>query len=109
VHKTGLIDSTLVICMGEFGRTPKINAEAGRDHWPATQVFAMGGGGIKTGLVIGDTNERSEYPTERPVSVQDFGATVYQALGISPDVEYPSTEGRPTKILSGGVPISELI
>jgi len=109
VHKTGLIDSTLVICMGEFGRTPKINAEAGRDHWPATQVFALGGGGIKTGLVIGDTNERSEYPTERPISVQDFSATVYHALGISPDAEYPSNEGRPTKILSGGVPISELI
>jgi len=109
VHNTGLIDSTLVICMGEFGRTPKINAEAGRDHWPATQVFAMGGGGIRTGLVIGDTNERSEYPTERPISVQDFCATVYHALGIPPDTEYPSTEGRPTKLLADGVPVSELI
>jgi hypothetical protein len=109
VHDRGLIDSTLVICMGEFGRTPKINAEAGRDHWPATQVFALGGGGVKTGLVVGATNDRSEYPTERPVSVQDFSATVYRALGISPDLVYPSNENRPTKVLPGGEPISELI
>ncbi len=108
VHDRGLMDSTLVICMGEFGRTPKINAEAGRDHWPATQVFALGGAGVKTGLVVGATNERSEYPTERPVSVQDFSATVYSALGISPDLVYPN-ENRPTTVLTGGEPISELI
>jgi len=109
VHDRGLMDSTLVICMGEFGRTPKINAEAGRDHWPATQVFALGGGGIKTGVVVGATNERSEYPTERPLSVQDFSTTVYRALGISPDLVYPSNENRPMKVLAGGEPISELI
>jgi uncharacterized protein (DUF1501 family) len=109
VQDRGMMDSTLIICMGEFGRTPKINAEAGRDHWPATQVFAMGGGGIKTGLVIGDTNERSEYPTDRPLSVQDFGATVYHALGIAPSLEYVSTESRPIKVLAGGEPISEII
>lgn len=109
MHQRGLMDSTLVICMGEFGRTPKINAEAGRDHWPATQVFALGGGGIKTGMIVGATNERSEYPTERPVSVQDFNATVYRVLGVSPDLEYPSNEGRPTKVLTGGEPIAELI
>ena len=109
VQDRGLMESTLIICMGEFGRTPKINAEAGRDHWPATQVFAMGGGGIKTGLVIGDTNERSEYPTDRPLSVQDFGATVYHALGIAPSLEYVSTESRPIKVLAGGEPISEIV
>ena len=108
-HDRGLTDSTLIICMGEFGRTPKINAEAGRDHWPATQVFALGGGGVKQGVVVGATNERSEYPTERPLSVQDFSATVYRALGISPDLVYPSNENRPTKVLTGGEPISELI
>ncbi|MBM3728375.1 MAG: DUF1501 domain-containing protein [Acidobacteria bacterium] len=108
-HDRGLVDSTLIVCMGEFGRTPKINAEAGRDHWPATQVFALGGGGVKTGVVVGATNERSEYPTERPVSVQDFSATVYRSLGISPDLSYPSTDNRPTKVLAGGEAISELI
>jgi hypothetical protein len=108
-HDRGLMESTLIICMGEFGRTPKINAEAGRDHWPATQVFALGGGGIKTGVVVGATNERSEYPTERPLSVQDFSATVYKALGISPDLMYPSSESRPVKVLTGGEPITELI
>jgi hypothetical protein len=100
-HDRGLTDSTLIICMGEFGRTPKINAEAGRDHWPATQVFALGGGGIKTGVVVGATNERSEYPTERPLSVQDFSATVYGALGISPDLAYPSNENRPPRFSPG--------
>jgi hypothetical protein len=108
-HDRGLVDSTLIVCMGEFGRTPKINAEAGRDHWPATQVFALGGGGVKTGVVVGATNDRSEYPTERPVSVQDFSATVYRSLGISPDRSYPSTDNRPTRVLAGGEAISELI
>jgi uncharacterized protein (DUF1501 family) len=95
--------------MGEFGRTPKINAEAGRDHWPATQVFAMGGGGIKTGVIVGETSDRSEYPTERPVSVQDFGATVYHALGIPTNLEYLSSENRPIAVLQSGEPIAELI
>lgn len=108
-HDRGLMSSTLIICMGEFGRTPKINAEAGRDHWPATQVFAMSGGGVKAGIVVGATNDRSEYPTERPVSVQDFTATVYRSLGISPELIYPSTESRPIKVLTGGEPISELL
>jgi hypothetical protein len=105
----GMLDSTLVICMGEFGRTPKINAEAGRDHWPATQVFAMGGGGIKTGVVVGETSDRSDYPTERPVSVKDFCATVYHALGIPTTLEYLSSENRPIAVLNEGEPIAELI
>jgi uncharacterized protein (DUF1501 family) len=109
LEQRGMTDSTLVICTSEFGRTPKINAEAGRDHWPATQVFTMGGGGIRTGVVVGETSERSEYPTERPLSVQDFCATVYHALGIPPTLEYVSTENRPFRVLAGGEPIAELI
>ena len=109
LHVRGMLDSTLVICMSEFGRTPKINAEAGRDHWPATQVFTLGGGGIKTGLMIGETSERSEYPTERPLSVQDFSATVYHALGIPLDLEYKTQDGRPVSVVKDGQPIAELI
>ncbi len=106
----GMLDSTLVVCMGEFGRTPKINAEAGRDHWPSTQVVAIGGGGIKRGLIVGATNARSEYPIERPLSVQDLGATIYHALGIPASLEYTSTvSNRPIKVLDSGEPIAELI
>jgi hypothetical protein len=109
LHDRGLSDSTLVICIGEFGRTPKINSEAGRDHWPATQAFTIGGGGIKTGLVIGETNERCEYPTERPVSVQDLSATTLRALGIPLEAEYRTTENRPVTVVKGGEPIAELL
>ena len=105
----GLTDSTLVICMGEFGRTPKINPQAGRDHWPATQAFTLGGGGIKTGVILGETSGRSEFPAERPLSVQDFGATVYHALGIPMTLEYRTSEDRPIVVLKGGEPIAELI
>jgi hypothetical protein len=105
----GMTDSTLLLCLGEFGRTPKINSEAGRDHWPATQVVAMGGGGVKRGVVLGETNERSEYPTERPVSVQDFCATTLQALGIPLNLEYRSGENRPITVVKGGEPIADLL
>lgn len=105
----GMTDSTLLLCLSEFGRTPKINSEAGRDHWPATQVVAMGGGGVKRGVVLGETNERSEYPTERPVSVQDFSATTLRALGIPLNLEYRSAENRPITVVKGGDPIADLL
>jgi hypothetical protein len=105
----GMTESTLLLCLGEFGRTPKINSEAGRDHWPATQVVAMGGGGVKRGVVLGETNERSEYPTERPVSVQDFCATTLHALGIPLNLEYRSAENRPITVVKGGDPIADLL
>jgi len=105
----GIADSTMVICASEFGRTPKINSEAGRDHWPATQVIALGGGGIKRGVIVGETNERSEYPTERPVTVQDFCATTLQALGIPLNLEYRTAENRPITVVKGGEPITDLL
>jgi hypothetical protein len=105
----GMTDSTMLLCLGEFGRTPKINSEAGRDHWPATQVVAMGGGGIKRGVILGETNERSEYPTERPVTVQDFCATTLHALGIPLGLEYRSAENRPITVVKGGEPIADLL
>jgi hypothetical protein len=109
LNDRGMLESTLVLCLGEFGRTPKINAEAGRDHWPSTQVVCLGGGGVKTGMVVGETNDRSEYPIERPLSVQDFGATIYHAMGISTLIEYRTPDNRPIKVLNGGEPIRELI
>jgi len=72
-------------------------------------VIAMGGGGIKRGVIVGETNERSEYPTERPVTVQDFCATTLHALGIPLNVEYRSAENRPITVVKGGEPIADLL
>ena len=103
----GLLDSTLVLALGEFGRTPKINHSAGRDHWPGAFSIAVGGAGVPGGQVIGATDERGAYPSERPISIEDLGATVYRKLGIDASHEYHAV-GRPVKINDGGTPISEL-
>ena len=103
----GLLDSTLVLALGEFGRTPKINHSAGRDHWPGAFSIAAAGAGVPGGQVIGATDENGAYPTDRPVSIEDLGATLYKKLGIDVAHEY-HTVGRPVKINDGGTPIPEL-
>jgi uncharacterized protein (DUF1501 family) len=103
----GLLDSTLVLALGEFGRTPKINHSAGRDHWPGAFSIAVAGAGVPGGQVIGATDENGAYPTDRPVSIEDLGATLYKKLGIDFAHEY-HTVGRPVKINDGGTPIPEL-
>jgi uncharacterized protein (DUF1501 family) len=105
----GMLDTTLVICMGEFGRTPKVNSSAGRDHWSEAMTVTMGGGGVKTGIVVGETNERSERPKERPIKVEDVAATIYKSLGVDCEKEYMSPENRPLKINYDGTPVHELI
>jgi uncharacterized protein (DUF1501 family) len=110
----GLLDSTLVIAMGEFGRTPTINANLGRDHWPNCWSLALAGGGIKTGQVIGVSDERGYNVAERVVSMGDLYATIYQALGIDWKKEYMSPIGRPVKIANSledktGSPVKELL
>ncbi|MCS6776504.1 MAG: DUF1501 domain-containing protein [Chloroherpetonaceae bacterium] len=109
LHDRGLLESTMVVCMGEFGRTPIVNAAAGRDHWPGAISVCMGGGGVKTGIVVGSTNDRAEYPKERPLRVEDVAATIYRALGIDYEKEYISPEDRPIKINYDGSPIKELV
>ena len=103
----GLLDSTLVLALGEFGRTPKINHSAGRDHWPGVFSIALAGAGIPGGQVIGASDAMGAYPTDRPVSIEDLGATLYKKLGIDYTHEY-HTVGRPVKINDGGEPIREL-
>jgi len=103
----GLLDTTLVLGIGEFGRTPKINHSAGRDHWPGVFSIAVAGAGVPGGQVIGASDERAAEPAERPVSIEDLGATVYKKLGIDSAREY-HTNGRPVKINDGGTPIPEL-
>jgi hypothetical protein len=103
----GLLDSTLVLAIGEFGRTPHINHSAGRDHWPGVFSIAVAGAGIPPGQVIGSSDAQGGAPKERPISIEDLGATVYRKLGIAVHKEYHSN-GRPVKMNDGGTPIREL-
>lgn len=105
----GLLDSTLVIVMGEMGRSPKVNAKAGRDHWPQCGFCLMAGGGVKSGMVFGATDKHAAYPTRDPVSPGDVVATIYQLLGIDPHTTVPDLSGRPTHIAHGGQPIWDVI
>ena len=104
-----MLDSTLVVWMGEFGRTPKVNSSAGRDHWPNGMSICMGGGGVKTGICVGSTNERAENPKDRPLRVEDVAATIYKSLGVDYEKEYVTPENRPVKINYDGEPIAELL
>ncbi len=104
----GMLDSTLVVWMGEFGRTPKVNSSAGRDHWPNVMSVNMGGGGIKTGMTLGTSNERGELPKDRPIRVEDVAATIYRALGVDSEKEFLNAEKRPLKINYDGEVLHEL-
>lgn len=106
----GLLESTLVIWMGEFGRTPVINPQAGRDHFPNAWSVALGGAGIKGGQAIGDTGKDGMEVKDRPVSVADLYATILSALGVSTSLENETPEGRPiTAVDNGGSAIKELL
>lgn len=109
LDQRGLLDSTLVIVMGEMGRTPRINAKAGRDHWPQCGFVLMAGGGTKRGFLLGKTDADAAYPIERPVSSGDLAATIYQLLGIDPELTVPDLTGRPIPIAHGGEPVREVI
>ena len=104
----GLLDKTLVIWMGEFGRTPRINLTAGRDHFPACFNVAFAGAGVKGGQVIGATNPLGTEVAERPVTVPDLFCTFCQALGIDPRKENQSDVGRPLKIVEHGHVVKEV-
>ncbi|MAR12842.1 MAG: hypothetical protein CL681_23115 [Blastopirellula sp.] len=108
----GMLDNTLVITAGEFGRTPRLNTDSrgpGRDHWSRAFSLTLGGGGIKTGLVLGATDKHAAEITERPVSVEDYAATVYHALGMNPRKTYLTLDGRPTESLPAGNVLAELV
>jgi hypothetical protein len=105
----GLLDSTLVVWMSDFGRTPKINGNAGRDHWPQCYSMVLAGGGIRGGQVVGESDEKGAYPRARPLTPADVHATVYAALGYDPHrISYKTLDGRPV-LLSEGKPIAELL
>lgn len=102
LDRRGLLADTLVVAAGEFGRTPRINKFAGRDHWPDAGSILLAGGGIKGGTVIGATDRKGERPTEAPVSPNDLGAIIYQALGINPETVINDANDRPHALLPGG-------
>jgi hypothetical protein len=97
----GLLDQTLVAAAGEFGRTPKINKDGGRDHWGACQSALLAGGGIRGGQVYGASDKQAAYVKDNPVSPPDFLATIYHALGIDPEAEMRDRDGRPYRICDG--------
>lgn len=108
LKQRGMLDRTLVIWMGEFGRTPRINARTGRDHFPRAFNVALAGGGIKGGQVIGETTRDGTTVKERPVRVPDLFCTFCDALKVNPRLENLSSEGRPLKIVDGGNAVKEL-
>jgi uncharacterized protein (DUF1501 family) len=109
LKQRGMLEKTLVIWMGEFGRTPRINARAGRDHYPRAFNIALAGGGVRGDQVIGKTDDGGVDVTERPVTVNDLFRTVYTALGIDADHENMSRIGRPIKLVDGGEVVRELL
>lgn len=109
LHERGLLEETLVIVMGEFGRTPKINTSAGRDHWPRVFSVLLAGGGVRGGQVVGASDARGESPGERPVTPADLACTVYTLLGIDPTTEFHTPDGRPVRVNAGGKMVAELL
>src|SRR5262245_21506414 len=109
VAARGLDDDILLVITGEFGRTPKLNRDGGRDHWAPLSTLALAGGGLKMGHVVGESTERAEAPKTRPVSPQDLMATVFHVLGVPAELQYTDPAGRPVAMLDGGKPIAELL
>ncbi len=108
MHLRGLLADTLVLCFGEFGRTPKLNKDAGRDHWGPAASLLFAGAGVRGGQVIGATDKQGAYVTRRPVAPADVACTVYEALGIDPRKQLMTPDGRPVEILDGGETVKEL-
>jgi hypothetical protein len=105
----GLLDSTLVCLASEFGRTPKINGTAGRDHWPKVFNILMAGGGLKRGLAWGTSDATASEPDQDPLTVEDWATTVYHMLGIVADKELMAPGNRPIEIVDGGKVLKDLL
>jgi len=108
LDERGLLADTLVVALGEFGRTPKINKDAGRDHWPGAMSVVMAGAGVPRGRIVGATDSHGAAPSERRLTVEHLMCSLFAKLGIDPHKELITPEGRPVAIVNGGEPISEL-
>ncbi len=109
LDRTGLLDRTIVMVSSEFGRTPKINKDGGRDHWPKVFSIALAGGGIKKGFVFGASNSTATEPERDPLGPEDLATTLYHQLGIVADKELMAPGGRPIEIVDGGKVRNELL
>jgi len=109
LDQRGLLESTLVVMMGEMGRTPKVNKDAGRDHWSMAQSVLFAGGGTKPGIVIGATNKAATAPTADPVGVEDILRTIFHQMGVDSTKTYMTPLGRPVPIVNGGRVIRDLV
>ena len=108
-YQRGLLDSTLVMVTTEFGRTPKINGNAGRDHWPKVFSIVMAGGGIKRGSVFGSSDSTASEPQDDPLSVDDWSTTIYTLLGVDPKKQLLAPGSRPIRVVDGGDVKKELL
>jgi hypothetical protein len=108
LDQRGLLASTLVLAWGEFGRTPRVNADAGRDHYPNVFSAALAGGPIQGGRVVGESDAKGAFPRANPKTPQDVLATLYSHLGVDPHQQYVNNAGRPISVLPSGKPIAEL-
>jgi uncharacterized protein (DUF1501 family) len=109
LKERGLLENTMVVLATEFGRTVKINDDGGRDHWPKAFSVMMAGGGVKGGIIHGETDERGSEPVLDPVSPADFAATMYTQLGIDPMKELMSAGDRPIELVRDGAPVTQLV
>ena len=107
LHQRGLLESTLVVAMGEFGRTPQLNPRGGRDHWPGVWSVLFAGAGIKGGQVVGASDRTASEPRDRPTSPAEVAATVYRGLGLDLGARLPGPEDRPMP-LTEAKPVEEL-
>jgi hypothetical protein len=109
LHLRGMEKDVVVIVWGEFGRSPRINKDAGRDHWLPAMSAVIAGGGLKMGQVIGSTDARGEYPKDRPYKVSNVLSTIYRTIGIDPALTFPNGSGRPMYLLDDREPVTELL
>jgi hypothetical protein len=109
VNQRGLADDILLVITGEFGRTPRINGSAGRDHWAPLSTLALAGGGLRMGQAVGESTAKAETPRTSPIRPQDLMATVFHVLGLPRDLHYNDPSGRPTPMIDGGRAIAELV
>jgi Protein of unknown function (DUF1501) len=109
VAQRGMTDDILLVITGEFGRTPRVNGSAGRDHWAPLSTLALSGGGLRMGQVVGESNARAEVPKSTPITPQDLMATVFHVLGVPQNLHYNDPTGRPTPMVNGGRAIRELV
>ena len=108
LHRRGRLETTLVIAAGEFGRSPRLNASGGRDHWPGVWSVVLAGGGVKGGQVWGASDAHATVPADRPVTLEDLAATIYHSLGIGENESITAPDGKSLPLLDNGTPLREL-